>query len=104
MIYVLATVELKDAGHRAEFLKILNGNVPNVRAEKGCIMYQPSVDFASGLSAQKRVSDKHVTIIECWESMAHLQDHLKAPHMATYREAVKPHVAAPTALTVVEPA
>ena len=104
MIYVLATIELKDASHRQEFLKILNGNVPKVRAEDGCIMYQPTVDFASGLSAQKRVSDKHVTIIECWESMEHLKAHLQAPHMATYREDVKPHVVPPTALSVVEPA
>ncbi len=104
MIYVLATIELKDASHRADFLKILNDNVPNVRAEAGCIMYQPAIDFPSGLSAQKRVSGKHVTIIECWESKAHLQAHLQAPHMASYREKVKPHIGAPTALDVVEPA
>ena len=103
MIYVLATIELKEASHRAEFLKILNDNVPAVRAEDGCIMYQPAVDFPSGLSAQKRLSDKHVTIIECWKSMEHLQAHLKAPHMATYREKVKPYVN-PTVLNVVEPA
>jgi len=104
MIYVIASIELKDASCREGFLKALKANVPNVKAEKGCVMYEPTIDFPSGLSAQKRVSDSVVTIVECWESMAHLQDHLKAPHMATYRENVRDFVKGGATLNVVEPA
>jgi quinol monooxygenase YgiN len=101
MIYVVATIELKDAKFREEYLKVLNANVPKVRAEDGCKMYQPAVDFPSGLSAQKRVCDKTVTILECWESFEHLQAHLKAPHMAEYREKARPYVN-PTVINVME--
>ncbi len=104
MIYVIATIELKDASCREPFLKAFKENVPNVKAESGCIMYEPTIDFASGLSAQKRVSDSVVTIVEAWESLAHLQDHLKAPHMASYREKVKDFVKCGAVLNVVEPA
>ena len=103
MIYVIATIELVDAGRKDEFLAILKSNVPNVKAEDGCIMYEATVDFASGLSAQRRVADGVITIIEAWESREHLERHLKAPHMAAYREKVKGMVK-PATLNVLEPA
>ena len=84
MIYVLATSELND-GCREKFLEILKANVPNVLAEKGCILYVPNIDFNSGLSAQKEVRENVVTIIEGWESMEHLMAHLKTTHMAEFR-------------------
>ncbi len=87
MIYVLATSELND-GCREKFLEILKANVPNVLAEKGCILYVPNIDFNSGLSAQKEVRENVVTIIEGWESMEHLMAHLKTPHMAEFRTKV----------------
>lgn len=103
MIYVAATIELKSEEVRGEFLKIFKANVPAVKAEKGCMMYEPTLDLASGLPAQRRVSKSVVTIVEGWESMAHLSEHLKAPHMASYREKVKDMVKS-VALNVLEPA
>ncbi len=87
MIYVLATSELND-GCREKFLEILKANVPNVIAEKGCVMYVPCVDFPSGLSAQKAVRENVVTILEGWESLDHLMAHLKTAHMADFRAKV----------------
>ena len=46
MIYVIAGIELNE-GCRDEFLEIFKGNVPKVRAENGCIKYEPTVDVDS---------------------------------------------------------
>ncbi|MFK7769472.1 MAG: putative quinol monooxygenase [Mariniblastus sp.] len=87
MINVLATIELKP-GTREEFLQHFNDNVPAVLGEVGCIEYFPSVDFDSGLEVQSS-NPNSVTVIEKWESLAALTDHLRAPHMAEYKEKVK---------------
>ena len=88
MIYVIAKIELNE-GCKDDFLKIFNSNIPNVRAEKGCISYVPTVDVDSGIPVQDELRSDVVTIVEAWESLDDLHQHLKAPHMATYREEVK---------------
>ena len=88
MIQVIATIELKP-GCREDFLPLLNENVPNVKAEDGCLAYDPFVDIDSGLPAQGEISDNVVTLVEAWSSIEALHTHLKAPHMAEYRDKVK---------------
>ncbi len=87
MINVLASIKVK-TGSKSEFIKIFKANVPFVIKEKGCIEYFPTIDFDTKLSAQNLDADV-VTIIEKWESIDALKNHLNAPHMATYREKVK---------------
>jgi len=87
MIYVIAASEIEE-GMMDKFLEVLKANVPNVLAENGCHMYVPSVDFNSGLSAQKQVRNNVVTILEGWESLDHLKAHLKTPHMNDFRTKV----------------
>lgn len=88
MIYVIASIEL-NGGCKDDFLKIFKGNVPMVRAEKGCINYEPTVDVDSGIPIQGELRENMVTIVEAWEGLDALQAHLKAPHMLSYREQVK---------------
>ena len=88
MIQVIATIELKP-GCREDFLPLLNDNVPNVKAEDGCLAYDPFVDIDSGLPVQGEISDNVVTLVEAWSSIEALHTHLKAPHMAEYRDKVK---------------
>jgi quinol monooxygenase YgiN len=88
MIYVVATIEVK-AGKRDAFLAILNGNIPNVLAEDGCVAYEAAVDVDSGIPAQGEPRNDAVTILEQWESLDQLHAHLRAPHMVDYREEVK---------------
>ncbi len=88
MIQVIATIELKP-GCREDFLPLLNDNVPKVKAEDGCLAYDPCVDIDSGLLSQGKISDDVVTLVEAWSSLEALQAHLKAPHMAEYRDKVK---------------
>ena len=87
MINVIASIRVK-TGKIPEFLEICKANIPTVRAEKGCREYLPTIDIDSKLPTQ--ALDKGVvTIIEKWESLEALRDHLKAPHMLAYRDKVK---------------
>lgn len=88
MIYVLATIELND-GTRDVFLQHFRENIPNVRAEPGCIEYVPAVDLPTGLAAQGEPRANVVVVVEKWESLAALRVHLDAPHMHAYRAKVK---------------
>ena len=87
MINVIASIRVK-AGRRSEFLEVFKSNVPNVRKEKGCIEYLPTVDIDADLPPQV-LDENVVTIIEKWESLEALRDHLVAPHMLAYKEKVQ---------------
>ena len=87
MIHVIASIRVKDERLNA-FLAIFTANVPHVRAEKGCIEYVPAVDVQTDISAQQRDACL-VTVIEKWEDVEALKAHLTAPHMLSYKEAVK---------------
>jgi quinol monooxygenase YgiN len=101
MIFVIATIEVKP-GKREAFLAEFNKNVPNVRAEKGCLEYAPTVDAKTDIKAQIPLRENVVTIVEKWESLQALHAHLVAPHMATYRERVKDYVVGAT-LQILDP-
>ena len=86
MIHVLASIHVKE-GRVAEFLDIFKANIPEVKKEKGCIEYEPTLDVLTGLPPQELASNV-VTIIEKWTSLADLRSHLAAPHMAAYQKSV----------------
>jgi quinol monooxygenase YgiN len=79
MISVIASVRVK-AGKIPEFLTMVKSNVPEVRQKKGCIEYFPAVDVQADLPLQ-RVDDHVITIIEKWESLEDLRNHLMSPQM-----------------------
>jgi quinol monooxygenase YgiN len=102
MIYVVATVELKD-GKRNDFLKRVRQLVPKVRAENGCLDYGPAIDVPTGIKVQIPVRENVVTMVEKWTDLKALEAHLSAPHMQEYREDVKGMVLG-IKLQVLEPA
>jgi len=87
MIYVLASVRLKE-GANEKFLEIFKANIPAVRAEEGCLEYVPTVDIGANLPPQQ-LDPAVVTIVEKWESVEALHNHLQAPHMREYRDKTK---------------
>lgn len=87
-VYVVATIAVKE-GKLDEFVKIFKANVPNVLAEDGCVYYSPVVDVDSGIDMQGALRADVMVVMEKWTSLEALHAHLKAPHMDTYREAVK---------------
>jgi quinol monooxygenase YgiN len=87
MIHVIATIRVT-AGRLSDFLEIFKANMIKVREETGCIEYFPTVDIDAELPTQI-LDENVVTVIEKWESLEALRDHLKAPHILAYREKVK---------------
>ena len=68
-----------------EFHKV----VPLVLKETGCFSYGPAVDAETDIDAQVTAGDDVLTIVETWESLDHLKDHLVAGHMVAYRPRVR---------------
>jgi quinol monooxygenase YgiN len=101
MIYVIASVELKP-GRRDEFLDEFGKIVPLVREEKGCLEYGPTLDVGTNIAAQGDVRENVVTVVEKWENIEALEDHLIAPHMIEYRGKVK-EIVSGTQLQILEP-
>ena len=81
MLHVIARIELVE-GAQEKFLNILRENVPTVRAEEGCIRYEPCFDI------EPDTRNNFITIVEEWVDEAHLKKHLASEHMARYRDAV----------------
>ncbi|HEY3898709.1 MAG TPA: putative quinol monooxygenase [Chthoniobacter sp.] len=102
MIHVIAIITTKP-GQRAAVLQLFQGNVPAVRAEKGCIEYEATVDAAPALPFQTPFGPDTFVVVEKWESPEALKAHLAAPHMAAYGEKVRDMIAQ-RAIHVLSPA
>jgi quinol monooxygenase YgiN len=102
MIHVIAVITAKP-GKREEVLRHFRANVPNVRAERGCIEYGAAVDADPGLPVQTKYGPETFVVVEKWENMDALKAHAAAPHMAAYAAKVK-ELLASRVIHVLEPA
>ena len=78
MIYVIARAEIAPDKFQ-DYLEELRKIVPDVRAENGCIGYEPCCDLTG--------DGCFVTLIEMWESEAHWRTHMTTPHMVRFKAA-----------------
>ena len=92
MIHVIAVITAKP-GKREEILRHFRANVPNVRAEEGCIEYGAAVDAENALPIQTKWGADTFLVIEKWESRDALKAHAAAPHMAAYGASTKALIA-----------
>jgi quinol monooxygenase YgiN len=92
MIHVIAIITAKP-GKRDEILRHFRANVPEVRAEQGCIEYNAAVDAENALKFQTKWGPDTFLVIEKWQSMEALQAHAAAPHMAAYGAKTKELIA-----------
>ena len=83
MIHVIAVITAKP-GKREAILEHFRANVPNVRAERGCIEYGAAIDADPALPVQTKYGADTFVVIEKWESMDALKAHGAAPHMKAY--------------------
>ena len=102
MIHVLATIDVA-SGQRDAFLVHFHWLVPQVQAEEGCLEYGAAIDTPTAIPVQTPPNADRVMVIEKWSSIAALEVHLNAPHMAEYRQRVKDIVKS-VSLQVLSPA
>ena len=82
MIHVVAEMEIRKDCMK-KILALVKELVPLVRAEKGCIQYEPN------FAVDDEGHEKYFFFVETWESEEALKNHLASPHMAKWREDVK---------------
>lgn len=80
MIHVLAFITAHP-GQRATVLSLFQANVAVVRAEDGCLEYNPAIDLEG---SSPSYGDDTFVVIEKWQSLAHLKAHGVAPHMVAF--------------------
>ncbi len=102
MIHVVAVITARP-GMRGKILEAFNANVPNVRAEAGCIEYGAAVDLDPALRFQTAIGPDTFMVVEKWASAEALEAHAAAPHMAAYAARVKDWIATRT-IHVLSPA
>jgi quinol monooxygenase YgiN len=85
MIHIVAVLTAK-IGHRAGLQAALDSVVPAVRAEPGCLEYQPVVD--ADHSPAKFGADTLV-VIEKWHDRDALDGHNAGEPLAEFREKAK---------------
>jgi quinol monooxygenase YgiN len=86
MIHLVVTIQVKPDCREA-FLDHFTRLRPTVLAEEGCVQYQLFADLPGGTNPP---DPDTFTLLEQWESEAHLKTHLAAPHMKAYSQAVGP--------------
>jgi quinol monooxygenase YgiN len=102
MIHVVAVITAKP-GQRAAMLELFAANRDAVLAETGCIEYGATIDAAGLPPSKGSFGDDTFVVIEKWESLAALQAHAAAPHMAAYGAKTKDMTAA-RVIHVLQPA
>lgn len=88
MIHVVAVITAKP-GQRDRILEAFRANRPAVLAEQGCVEYNATVDAAGMPTSRGSFGPDTFVVIEKWETLAALQAHAAAPHMAAYGAKVK---------------
>lgn len=78
MIHVVARAAIQPE-KLEEYLKIVRELLPTVRAEAGCLRYEPCLDYS-----EDGAKAPFVTMLESWESKAHLDAHLASAHMRKF--------------------
>lgn len=84
MIHVIATIFVRE-GVRDEYLQAIADITQAVRAESGCIEYDPVIDVESGIETQL-LDPNSVVIVEKWDSLDALHIHRSAPHLVKFKE------------------
>ena len=62
----------------------LPGQFPSVHAEDGCLEYVATVNAENAGATQTRFGAETFVVVERWASLAALEAHAVAPHMAAY--------------------
>ncbi|QKJ88702.1 quinol monooxygenase [Paramixta manurensis] len=101
MLTVIAEICVKP-GRRDDVVAAIAELTPLVLKEEGCGSYQTLVDHQAQLPWKKNSPDS-IFMLEHWESLRLLEQHLQQPHMETHRARIKDDVV-DVKIQVLEPA
>jgi quinol monooxygenase YgiN len=90
MIYGVVSIRVKP-GKRDDFIELFMSNAAKVKNEKGCSRYMLTTDMDSGIPLQQ-IDANVLTLLEEWDSMESIKDHMSTSHMANYFEKEKDFV------------
>jgi len=88
MVHVIAVITVV-SGKRTDVLKAFLDNVPAVKAEKGCIEYQPVTDLKKAADFQTDIGVDSFIVVEKWETLDDLHAHAQSAHMIAYGAKVR---------------
>jgi quinol monooxygenase YgiN len=92
MVHLIAFITTKP-GLREALLAEFHKLIPLVRAEDGCIEYQPVVDIEGFDGIATPLGPDSYAVVEKWASPEALRGHMKAPHMAEYGKKTREMIA-----------
>lgn len=90
MITVIAEICVKP-GRRAAVLEAIQTLIPAVLNEEGCHQYDAMVDYQAQVPWQQTSPDS-IYMLERWDSLSHLEQHLRMPHMESHNARIKDDV------------
>ena len=92
MLTIIAEIQIRSgAKHYKNVCHAFKKITPIVLLEKGCYGYELLTDYLTEVDFQTKVPDS-ITLLEHWESMQHLNAHLKTAHMQAYQAEVEDDV------------
>ena len=87
MIHVVATINVVP-GYREKVIAELIQIQPQVLDEDGCYLYTPLQDLKTDIPRQIEFRPDSVVLLEEWESIEHLKQHLETKHLKDYQDKV----------------
>jgi len=86
MVHVVVMVKVKE-GKAGDFVRLFKSVASTVSQEKGCVQYMATVDAPD--APPETVDKNTVTILEKWDCLEDIQNHMATPHMKEFFEKQK---------------
>lgn len=90
MLTVIAEICVKP-GRREQVLAAIEKLTPAVLKEEGCGRYDALIDHNAQVPWKQHSPDS-IFMLENWETLRHLEQHLQMPHMEAHRNVIKDDV------------
>jgi quinol monooxygenase YgiN len=102
MVFVIAEINAVE-GKLEELIREFHKLIPKVKAEKGCLEYKIARDIPTKIGLQSPIRKDAFTVIETWQDLDALMEHLAAPPLNDFLKTAREMLAG-IKVQVLEPA
>ncbi len=102
MVFVIAEIKAAE-GRLEELISEFHNLIPKVKLEKGCLEYKIARDVQTEIGLQSPVRKDAFTVLETWQDLNALMDHLAAPPLQSFLKTAQAMLAG-IKVQVLEPA